>query len=296
MAELKTEFPDLRSVVVRRQEFLSLLWKLAETSEGAPDPTRLARLELIAASALESVGRSADARKLWVKAATSAAPASVRAKAFFDIGMHYFLRQRYTDAWKNYWRHLPTIAPDSEWTRRTERFAPFLELVFRGTVPEFEGTFGDLGSVTSDDLRGKWVILQFWSTTAPGSFYSGERMNAIKARLSGSGHEVTILGINVDTDTAAFAKALIDWEFDFDRRDGQGTRRVPLFDWPQHHDGLGFESPIVRRFGIPRAPMEILLGPEGELLHVPDLGRKGPDGKRPRGLRQTLMDSLARQD
>ena len=287
---VKADFPDLRSVVVRRQEFLDRLWKIAETPGGEPDATRLAKCRLVAAAALEAIGREKDARSLWVKVATSDAPVSLRAKGFFDIGMHYFLRERYTDAWTKYWKHLPSIAPKSEWAARVERFAPFLRLVTERTVPRFEGSFGELGQVSSESLRGKCVILQFWSTTAQGSFVSGERLNAIKARLRNSPlrDRVLILGVNLDTDSEAYEKALVEWTFDFDRQDGRGSREVELFDWPQHHDGRGFESPLVRAFGIPRAPFEILLGPQGEPLYVRDQTPR----KQPAPLRKTLFDSL----
>lgn len=284
LAALRREYADPLKFALERESFLARLWKLAGSRE-APDAAKLARLQLVAAANLESIGRDKEARALWVKAATGGGPAELRGKAFFDLGMHYFLRQRYRDAWKNYWRHVGSIDPKSKWLSRIERFRPFLEMIHSQTAPDFRGEFGALGQVNSQDLRGRWVILQFWSTSASGSYRAVETLSRIRRQFPDDS-KLVVLGVNLDGERASFEEALKGWTHQVSV-DGKAQKQ-PIITWPQFHDGQGFDSPLVRSFGIPRLPLDLLIGPEGQLAYPTPWIK----GKRKKGLKNVVVENL----
>ena len=114
---------------------------------------------------------------------------------------------------------------------------------------------GDLER-SSEEFLGKVLVLDFWKSSTPGQKdfeiqLATDMKSNIRTYPDLKGR-VEILGVNLDSRTVDFARAVSDWS-------------IP---WPQHHDSLGFETPLARFFGIPRGPHLVVLDPEGHLAYM----------------------------
>lgn len=277
---LREKFPHLADVAEKPREFaekiLALKGERVDLGDG-----RVVNVKLLAAEILDTVGERKRAQSLWLEVFGTATEQEDKAAAMYAMGLHYLMRERYADCAK-YWRFVPTMMPDSEWSVRVARYDPFLKLAVglraakvaasREEVPEyplvpnFQGSFGKMGAKSRDDFKGSWLVLDFWSSSSTrGEGYAGAlRLDLDKARKKG--WDGVVLGVNLDRSREAFENARANWKVE--KGEGNSAREVPAIDWPQYdHDGLGFDSPIVRAFGIPRAPMRLVINPEGRLTY-----------------------------
>ncbi len=98
-----------------------------------------------------------------------------------------------------------------------------------------------------EDYRGRIVIVCFFATWSPPSLAA---LDALKRASSAFPKErVQILGVSLDTKPEPLGEFL-------------KTRAIP---WPILRDGKGWESPLVRSFGINTLPTVWLLDREGKL-------------------------------
>ena len=73
----------------------------------------------------------------------------------------------------------------------------------------------------------------------------GPKSRYVSPEVPGTRGEVRI-------EVADFEAAVRDWE-------------IP---WPQHHDGLGFETPLAGLFAIPSEPHWAVVSPEGKVVFL----------------------------
>lgn len=298
LALVRERYPDLVAAAVGLDELSSLLLEGTLNDSGFTDPARLARARLFIAEVDEAIGEPSAARSLWKQAVDAAPTPGLKARGLLELGFHYFLRQRYRDAW-GYWKPARELAPDLADLSVIDRYRPFLVMIETGDVPDFTGNFGQLGASRLSDLRGRWVVVHFWTTQVAGAYRDAQLVKAAVNSARNQGWQGTVLGVNLDRDRERFEAALRDWKVDFRPANGGPLTQVPALDWPQHHDGLGFESPIVRALAIPRAPLVLLVDPAGKLRHVTEIRPvETPDGKRryryqdSRVLRSTMLEAL----
>jgi hypothetical protein len=232
------------------------------------DAAALSKAQLTAARVLEAAGDEAAARSLRKTVLSESREPDSRAEAAFVLGFAAFLRER-PDLAAGYWKYLPRLAPDSPWTRRAERFRPYLEIVpgvdpktgeaRPRPLPPLEGRFslpgGPETTIRLEDLRGRYTVLHFWSSAqgrdaiARDVERAGKLLSSFRSR---SGLDVRALGVNLDADKEPFEAAM----------------REARISWPQHRDGAGFEGPLVRALGIPCLPRFLLIDPEVRSCHV----------------------------
>lgn len=260
IAEIKAAYPDLTWAALGHEELAERLLKAAEALDGGSPGANVVRARWLAADLLEAVGQAAKARDLWARAAKEGPGAEVQARGFYCLGLHYLLRERYKDAW-NYWKLIGQLAPDSPWAARAARCNPFLRMAATREVPDFKGSFGELGEKSRDDFKGRPLLLYFWQGAAPGAKEAAGRLFQALEGARKSGWDGAVAGVNLDTGREKFEEA----------RDGWWNGPPGDDHWiigPQHHDGKGFESSPVRALGIPRVPLYLLIGSDGPLQYA----------------------------
>ena len=139
-------------------------------------------------------------------------------------------------------------------------------------APAFSGTFEQASapgealekrSYSTEGLRGKVVLVEFWTAAVPGR---GKRVKKLAADLAKNLKDypdlkgkVQALGVNLDTSRELFEAAIAAW----------GT------PWPELHDGQGFRTPLAEAFAIPRVPQWVVIEASGgRVVHI------GPDYER----------------
>jgi hypothetical protein len=253
----------------------------SETTPAGAIPTRTSeagRARLLAAEILAQAGRSTEASRLLASVAESGPTEDDRAKALYLLGERYFFQGRLTPATGSgtrgsaieSWSALAERFPQSGWAQKVARPLRYLRFLDGAEAPPFEASFLDGGNAqggkesrfSAEDLGGKVVALDFWRSSTP----SQRGFEEVLARdlkqafvdypeLQG---KILVLGVNLDADRAAFQAAVEDWG-------------IP---WPQHHDGMGFETPLAALFGIPREPHLVLIDPQGRIAYL------GPDSRK----------------
>ncbi len=99
-------------------------------------------------------------------------------------------------------------------------------------------------------LRGKVVVLVFWSTTSPHSLIWLRDFYEAFGALPQS--QISVITINLDTDRTAL------------------DQKLPILppSWPIHFDGKGWEGPIVRSLGINALPSVWILDKKGVVCTI----------------------------
>ena len=104
------------------------------------------------------------------------------------------------------------------------------------------------------DYRGKHVILNFWSGAEQAAEMMAELKNVYElTREQRDGF--VILSISLETDAAAWREAVKSLGID---REG----------WLHACDGVGANSPAVKRYGVEKTPHIILIEPEGHAVSL----------------------------
>jgi thiol-disulfide isomerase/thioredoxin len=130
-------------------------------------------------------------------------------------------------------------------------FAQHLE---KGTKPyeigkpveiRFKGLNGEQIDVAK--MKGKVVLVDFWSTTCGPCIGQVPELKAIEAKYRDKG--LQIVGINLDDKEEALRRFLKDKEI----------------HWPQYFAGKGWANPIATRYGIFAIPTNWLIDKKGNL-------------------------------
>jgi hypothetical protein len=97
-------------------------------------------------------------------------------------------------------------------------------------------------------LRGKAVVVQYWTTTSDVSVADHAVLKELISKYGGKGLEV--ISINLDFDPKAVQGYL-------------STNRLP---WRHVHDEGGFDGRLASEMGVVTVPLNVLVGPDGKVI------------------------------
>ena len=105
-----------------------------------------------------------------------------------------------------------------------------------------------------NDLRGKYILLNFW---ASGDEKSAEMLAELKNvyNVIKDNDDYVIVSFALDSDAAAW-KAVVE------------SNGINLEGWMNACDGVGAESPAAKLFGVEKTPRIILIEPEGRAVSL----------------------------
>ncbi len=133
------------------------------------------------------------------------------------------------------------------------------ELALRvGGIPEFAVTTLD-GIELPASMQGKVAVLDFWATWCGPCLEELPTLRKIEQR---HGEDVMLVGINMDDIDA------------MSREDLQGWLNAQNVPGSQIHDGRGWESELVERFGVKEIPFNVVVDAEGQVLAVNAHGKE----------------------
>lgn len=127
-----------------------------------------------------------------------------------------------------------------------------------GGLPEIRATALDGTEIGPDTLAGKVVVVDFWATWCRPCVEEFETLRKIAER---HGSEVVLVGINLDRGDEIADADLERWV---------AARGLPGH---QIQDGRGWESPLVKEFGVREIPFTVVAAPDGSIVAVSERGR-----------------------
>lgn len=116
-------------------------------------------------------------------------------------------------------------------------------------APEISGTTPEGDRVSLSDLRGKYVLVDFWSSTC--TWCRAETPNLRRVYETFTGDHFTVLGVSEDVEREPWLHAI----------------REDKVTWPQILLDKDAISPTNRVYNIRGIPQILLLDPEGKILH-----------------------------
>jgi thiol-disulfide isomerase/thioredoxin len=114
-----------------------------------------------------------------------------------------------------------------------------------GDKPQLNFKATDGTAITSESLKGKLVLLDFWATWCGPCVREAPHMIEVNNKYGPKG--LQIVGVSLDQDAAAL---------------NNGIKQLKL-NWPHHHDADGKVS---GQFGVNGIPNVFLISPTGEVL------------------------------
>jgi hypothetical protein len=291
---LRGQYPGRASVLTHFREITQRLLQTAAESASAEDA---GRARLLAAEVLSLAGASAEARRLVGQVAASEGAGDAQARALYLLGETLFLRERYTagprrgagaekgamarrasgaESAMDPWSLLEEKYPQSVWAQSVARPLRYLRLLeslpvaggdgsaardpAADPLSSFRGTFrrpaSDAVEIEARDLRGKVVLLLFWTASTRGEAEFQKQLSrdlkTTLVELPALSGRVEILGVSLDREKKDFEAAVAEWGI----------------EWPQHHDGQGFRTPLAEIFAVPRSPHRAILNPDGRLVYL----------------------------
>lgn len=140
-----------------------------------------------------------------------------------------------------------------------------------GGLPAFEARTLDGQTINTATLqRGRITVLDFWATWCAPCLEEVPTLQMIDATY---GDDVALIGINMDSADALEADELRQWI------ESRGIPGDHVFD------GDGWQSDLVRAFGVEEIPFNVIVGPDGEVLAINQHGRQ---------LRKSVKSALRR--
>ncbi len=250
---LRKDYPDGFLAGLKAREIAR---RLLAAAEAGPGTTEEAIARLLAADALDMVGESAEARKLREAVRRNGPLPAFMGRAAFEIGLGYFLEERYTLAERS-WRLVADLDPASPWIAVVARYRPYFEVLRTKTAPDAAGEFSLRGQPvrrwSAKEKTDGYVVLHFWSAAGPGEKSQPADLPPLAVRIEkAKKKKVEVLGVNLDEAREPFEAAVRDWKA----------------RWPQHRDGKGFVGPLPAAFGIPRTPHYAVFDPTGAVIYL----------------------------
>ena len=120
-------------------------------------------------------------------------------------------------------------------------------------VPDIAITLGDGKEKRLDNYRGKYIVLDLWTSNCNKSIQNRDYLKDIYEATKEKQDQLVIISLSVDNDKTAWSKALTENGTDLD-------------GWVHGIDPLGMESPNIKLLGIDATPRMILIDPEGRLI------------------------------
>jgi thiol-disulfide isomerase/thioredoxin len=125
--------------------------------------------------------------------------------------------------------------------------------LWAGGLPDFRAATLDGSTLDRASVRGRVVLVDFWATWCGPCVEQMPRLDEIAER---HGENVAVIGVNLDLGEDLTPEMLREWV---------ARRGVPGV---QLHDGRGWESELVRLFGVKEIPFSVLAAPDGTVLAV----------------------------
>jgi peroxiredoxin len=100
-------------------------------------------------------------------------------------------------------------------------------------------------------LRGRVTLVAYWATWCPECWAELPTLRRLRERYTRSDFE--IIGVSVDVTS---------------RRDVVSWLHRHRIDWPQVHDGRGFQGDLTRLLGVKSVPFSFLLDRQGRPVAV----------------------------
>jgi thiol-disulfide isomerase/thioredoxin len=108
----------------------------------------------------------------------------------------------------------------------------------------------DGSPVSTDGLKGKILVVDFWATWCGPCMGMVPHMVEMNQKYAGKG--LQIIGISLDQDRAAML---------------QVTKEKGMV-WPEYFDGKGWDNSIWKRYGANGIPFTVLVSPQGKVLYA----------------------------
>ncbi len=105
-----------------------------------------------------------------------------------------------------------------------------------------------------NDYRGKHIILNYWTSGCDKSAEMMAEMKNVYEVVKNHPEQFVIISVSLDKDTNAWRTAL----------GKEGT----VEGWLHACDGVGYDSPTAKRYGVNKAPKIILIEPEGHAVSL----------------------------
>ena len=138
------------------------------------------------------------------------------------------------------------------------RYLYFKPLFVAGAeAPDFEMVLADRQELRLSQLRGQFVLLDFWgSWCGPCRKENPELVTLyqeLKKQTAGSSTGFEIISLGIETDSSAWLRAI--------RNDG--------LVWPYHSASMErFHAPVAELYGVRQIPTKYLINPEGRIMAV----------------------------
>ena len=117
-----------------------------------------------------------------------------------------------------------------------------------GDKPNIDFQSTDGTHITSDALKGRLVLVDFWATWCGPCMAEAPHMVKVRDKYQERG--LVIIGISLDDDKAKLLR----------------VAQQSNFTWPQMFDGKGWENRMAKEWGVTGIPATFLLDPEGVVV------------------------------
>jgi thiol-disulfide isomerase/thioredoxin len=105
-------------------------------------------------------------------------------------------------------------------------------------------------------LRGRVTVIDFWATWCAPCLAEIPTLRGLRDTFT---DRVVVLGVNLDVTDR---RGLVSW---------MNRQRV---DWPQLHDGRGYQGDLARQFEVTSLPTSVLVDPDGRVVALNLRGRR----------------------
>jgi thiol-disulfide isomerase/thioredoxin len=191
-----------------------------------------------------------EAQVAWMKSleafVTKYPKAEPAAEALRALAMGAEMSGKIQDAVKWYQR-IVTEFPNNQSATPLAKGA-IVRLTSEGRPLAFEGTDLNGNKVNLADLKGKAVVIQYWTTSSDVCVADHAVLKELIAKYGGKSLEV--ISVNLDYDRGQLNEYL---------------KNKPL-PWKQMYSERGFDGKLANDMGVVTVPLNLLVGPDGKVI------------------------------